>query len=82
MKTVSASYKAVDLYRDEYVSLDLYLAVPLKYIFQKERKKPVKMGFESHSRYILRFCSLSKFTANVNKYLVCLIFLWFAGKVD
>lgn len=40
------------------------------------------MGFESHSRYILRFYSLSKLTANVNKYLVCLIFLWFAGKVD
>ena len=44
LKTVRALYKAVNLYRDEYVSLDFYLAVPLKYIFQKERKRTSENG--------------------------------------
>jgi len=47
------SYQNADLYRDEYVSLDFSLEVPLKYIFQKKRTSDKGIG--SHSRYILRF---------------------------
>lgn len=79
--TAGVSYGSADLYRDKYEkNFEFLPSTSFKIYFAKRKKKKrtSEKGFESHSRYILRLYSFSKFAANVNKYLVCLISLWFA----
>lgn len=49
------SYHSANLYRDEYVSLDFSLAVPLKYIFQKKRtsEKGIWVSFQIYFKVLV-----------------------------